>query len=192
MFTEARMSRSLCLPHFGQIHSRSLSFNSLLTYPHIHVLELASKRPIRIRLRPYHSHLYSSCRKNSLHETDDMDFARRWFFNIPFTFKSSMIIVWFSRTIFDVTWCRKLLRWLETFSYCLARIFLARSLRLEPFFVFENLLCNTFSLASDFSRYLGLAYTSPFEQTAKSFIPTSIPIDVSYLTAGFPGLNRMK
>lgn len=80
------------------------------------------------------------------------------------------------------------MRWLETFSYCLARIFLARSLRLEPFFVFENLLCNTFSLASDFSRYLGLAYTSPFEQTAKSFIPTSIPIDVSYLTAGFTGI----
>ena len=36
---------------------------------------------------------------------------------------------------------------------------------------------------------MGLAYTSPFEQTAKSFIPTSIPIDVSYLTAGFTGIS---
>ena len=50
---------------------------------------------------PYQIALYSSISKNFAQETLAMDFASLWFRIIPFTFKSSMQMVWFSRTAQD-------------------------------------------------------------------------------------------
>ena len=116
MFIAANKSLSFNWLQLGHVHSRCDNFSSWFTYPQVHILELGSNLPIFRRFLPFHSHLYCNCLKNSFQLADDMCFARLWFFNIPFTFKSSMIIVWFSRTILDVTWCMKFLRQFVTFS----------------------------------------------------------------------------
>ncbi len=60
------MSRSWCVPQLGQSHSRI--FNGILSTmcPQLpHRFELGNHRSILIKVRPYHSHLYSSCLTNS-------------------------------------------------------------------------------------------------------------------------------
>ena len=59
---------------------------------------------------PYHAALYSSIRKNFPHEAPAMDLASLWLRTIPQIFRSSMQIVWFSRTSMEDCFCRKSFR----------------------------------------------------------------------------------
>ena len=53
---------------------------------------------------------YSSILKNFAQETLAMDFASLWFRIIPFTLRSSIQMVWFSRTSIVDCFCRKSFR----------------------------------------------------------------------------------
>ena len=56
---------------------------------------------------PYQTALYSSILKNFAQETLAMDLASLWLRSIPFTFRSSIQMVWFSRTSSVDCFCRK-------------------------------------------------------------------------------------
>src|SRR5665811_923782 len=61
------------------------------------------------------------------------------------------------------------------FSWIFERYCLALLRLLEPLTFFDTRFCKHFILLREFLRYFGFATFSPFERTAKSFIPTSIP-----------------
>ena len=66
IFKAAFTSRSWLTPHWGQSHSRMLRSNLRTMCPQSkHRLELGNHRSVLIKVRPYQSHLYSSCLTNS-------------------------------------------------------------------------------------------------------------------------------
>ena len=66
IFFAALISRSWCAPQLRQSHSRIFNGNLETMCPHSkHRLELGNHRSILIKVRPYQSHLYSSCLTNS-------------------------------------------------------------------------------------------------------------------------------
>src|SRR3990172_12742373 len=71
--------------------------------------------------------------------------------------------------------CRKSALWLATLRCCLASLNVAFLLLLEPLIFLLSLLCESFNLFSDLSKYLGLAITSLLDKVAKFSSPTSIP-----------------
>ena len=99
--------------HAGHSHFRTARFftNGFLYPQQLHVWLLGYIVGTFITDEPYHSALYSSIEKNFDHETLAMDFASLWFLIIPFTFKSSIQMVWFSRTNIDDCFCKKSFRW---------------------------------------------------------------------------------
>src|SRR5690606_359658 len=107
MFLAASRSRSWTSPQEGHFHVRSFRVRFLFTRPQVHMREDGSNLPMRIRFFPLHSHLYSNCRKNSLHATEEMPLARQWFFSIPATFKSSITMLSWFLTSFEVSLWRK-------------------------------------------------------------------------------------
>jgi hypothetical protein len=99
MFLLALISRSCRVPHLGQSHSRTLNGSLSTICPQLpHRLELGNHRSILTRVRPYQSHLYSSCLTNSPQLASLIARASFRFLTIFFTAKSSTAIVWFSRT----------------------------------------------------------------------------------------------
>ena len=113
---------------------------------------------------------------------------------IPFTFKSSIQIVWFSRISLVVTLCKKSFLWLATCSWSNCSFNFCFSAFLDngsPFFfdlIFlekERWILANFNC--DLTKCLGLAISSPSLVTANDLIPTSIPIAVSFLISGLLG-----
>ena len=110
---------------------------------------------------PYQTALYSSISKNFAHETLAMDFASLWFRIIPFTCRSSMQMVWFSRTSIVDCFCRKSFLWFVTFS-CTRATRIRCLLRLwEPFCFRESLRCSLTSFCIARSRYFGFDTVFP-------------------------------
>src|SRR4028119_735090 len=99
IFCAALISRSWCAAQCGQSHSRIFNGSFSTMYPQLpHRLELGNHRSILTSVRPYPSHLYSSCLTNSPQLASLIERASFRFFIIFFTAKSSTAIVWFSRT----------------------------------------------------------------------------------------------
>ncbi len=106
---------------------------------------------------PYQIALYSSISKNFAQETLAMDFASLWFRIIPFTFKSSMQMVWFrapaaltvSAGNHSFDWL--LLMYSGYFDPLLLPVFRFR----------ESLRCSLMSFRIERSRYLGFDTVFP-------------------------------
>jgi len=104
MFRAAFTSRSRVAP---QPHIQRRTFSGIVsrTLPQTeHSLEEGNQRSTAITSRPYHLALYSSRLRNSDHAASDIARARLPLRSIPETFKSSITIVWFSRTSRVVIW----------------------------------------------------------------------------------------
>ena len=163
MLMLALQSRLCLVWHTG--HTQFLTdrfFTIGFWYPHSeHVWELGYIVGTLITSFPYHVALYWSISKNLDQETLAMERASLWLRIIPFTFKSSMQMVWFSRTSMVDVFCKKSFRWLVTFSWtfatrtrCLLRFF-------EPVCFLESLRCSLTSFFAVFSRYLGFDTVVP-------------------------------
>lgn len=88
-------------------------------------------------------------------------FASLWFRIIPFTCRSSMQMVWFSRTSIVDCFCRKSFLWFVTFS-CTRATRIRCLLRLwEPFCFRESLRCSLTSFCIARSRYFGFDTVFP-------------------------------
>ena len=134
MLIAAFTSRSCSVPHSGHTHDLTLSGMRPILWPHsLQVLLVGSNLPHLSRWTPYHSHLYSSILKNSDHDTSEMDLASLWFPSIPFTFRSSTAIAWFSRISLVLNSCRNALLSHVSFSYSWASLRLVALYLLEPF-----------------------------------------------------------
>ena len=97
IFLAAFTSLSWVVPHSGHVYDLSSSVSPSYLYPQtLHVLELGYHRSMTDSVLPYHDALYSSRRRHSPRFTSDRDFARLWFFIMPFTFRSSMQMTWLS------------------------------------------------------------------------------------------------
>lgn len=170
MLIAAFKSRSTMAPQ-AQVHDLSARLRSLLTTPQQeHVLELGSKRPIRSKLTPYHSDLYSSISTNIPHPASLIARAKVWFLTMFLTANVSIAIDWFSLINEVETLCRKSLRWLATFSCMAATFFLVR-FPLNR----DARLCMYLSFNSDLLKWRGLSITCPSEVTRKDLRPRSMP-----------------
>jgi hypothetical protein len=106
MFFAAFTSRSWVVPQ-SHVHSRTLSGILSCKVPQTeHSLEEGNQRSIAITSRPYHRALYSSMLRNSDQAASLMARARLPFFTMFRTARSSITIVWFSRTSRVVSLCR--------------------------------------------------------------------------------------
>ena len=191
MFPAAKTSRSCSAPHVHS-HVRSDNFSSWFIIPQtLQVRLLGSNLPIFRRFFPLHSHLYSSCLKNSLHETSEIACAKQWFFMSPAMFKSSTAILstWFSLVSRCVNLCRKSFRLLLIFSWNFATFKTAFFLFELPFFFLLARRCSTFNRESSFLRCFGFSTFSPVDSVQKSLIPTSMPIVPASVITGFPGIS---
>jgi hypothetical protein len=99
------------------------------------------------------------------------------FLTIPDVFTYSKIIVWFSRTIFLDSFCKKSVRVSLILAWILATRFLAFSLLLLPFFFLQRFLCAFFNRFNRFFKGFGASIFSPVERVANVAIPKSIPTD---------------
>lgn len=139
MFLAALTSRSRTDPH-SQVHSLMLSGSFDFTLPQSeHVLDDGKNLSQTWNSRPYHPALYSNIVRNSRHPCSEILRDRQRFFIIPFVFKSSIPITWFSLTsLVDRLW-RKSLRAFEIFSWTRATLIRALFLFFDPFFLRERL-----------------------------------------------------
>jgi hypothetical protein len=111
IFRLALISRSWCVPQFGQSHSLILNSNLSTICPQLpQRLELGNHRSIFTKVRPYHLALYSSCLTISPHAASLITRASLGFLTMFLTAKSSTTIVWFSRISRIVSLCRWSLR----------------------------------------------------------------------------------
>ena len=92
MFFPALMSRSIPMVlQLGQSQLRIFKGSFSTTKPQwLYRLLLGKNRSILTSFRPYHWHLYSSCRKNSPQAASDIDLASLRFFTMFLTPKSSV------------------------------------------------------------------------------------------------------
>ena len=151
IFLAAFSSRSWCVAQLRQI-SFLIERSSL---PHLnphseHTWLVGSHLSITLKSRPYLSHLASVRVRNSYHPCQLIALARRRFFTIPDTFKSSKITVWFSLTILVDSLCRKSVRLSVILLCCLAIRIRVLFRRLESFCWRANLRCNFLILWSGF------------------------------------------
>ena len=79
----------------------------------------------------------------------------------PFTFRSSIQMVWFSRTSIVDCFCRKSFRWLAIFSCTLATLSRCFPRLWESFCFRESLRCSLMSFRMERSRYLGFDTVFP-------------------------------
>lgn len=154
MFFAAFTSRSWCSPHCGQVHSlRFKFFTSLCWYPQFEHNWLDGKvLPTYTIFLPHHFALYSSIPTNFDQLTSAMLLAKRWFFIIPRTRKSSKQITWFSRISLADSLCRKSFRQLTIFSWSSAVLSLALFHRLPPFCLRDNIRCQRINFFFVFSK----------------------------------------
>ena len=92
ILTAALISRSWCSPQAGHVHSLTeRSFVPGHCLPHLEQsCEEGKNRSIKTICFPYQLDLYSSWRRNSLHDASEIAFASLWFFTIFFGDRSSM------------------------------------------------------------------------------------------------------
>ena len=99
--------------------------------------------------------------KKLAQDTLEIDLASLWLRSIPFICRSSMQIVWFSRTSMVDCFCRKSFRWLVIFSWTRATCIRCLLRLLDPFCFRESFRCSRISFLADFSRYFGLETVLP-------------------------------
>src|SRR6266567_1270909 len=93
------MSRSRTVRHSGQWKMRSPNGIDARIYPQFeHVLLLGSHRSTAITVRPWLLALYSSIDRNADHDASWIARARLWLRTMFATARSSITIVWLSRT----------------------------------------------------------------------------------------------
>lgn len=179
MLCAALRSRSWTTPHLGQVHSLILNGNLSIMWPQFpQSLELGNQRSILTRVRPYHWHLYSSCLVNSPQAASEILRARLWFLTIFLTGKSSTAIVWFSRTKWVVSLCRKspLASLIDAWIRATSRHAFSRFR--EPFYRRERVFWACLNRLYLRLNCLGLTVFSPSLVTIKLVIPASIPMDL--------------
>ena len=110
----ALVSLSCIVWHPGHSHLRTARFftNGFLYPQQEHVWLLGQNVGTLMMPFPYHAALYINISKNLDHETEPICCASLWLRNIFLTFKSSMQIVWFSRTNIVDCFCKKSFLWL--------------------------------------------------------------------------------
>src|SRR5262249_60733056 len=96
-------SRSWVVPH-RHVHDRTCSGIFSASAPQAeHSLEDGNQQSTAITSRPYQVALYSSMVRNCRQAASEMARARLWFLAMFRTVRSSITIVWFSRTSRVVT-----------------------------------------------------------------------------------------
>ena len=173
----AFISRSWTDPHSGHVHSRTLSgiFATVCPQQEQRLL-LGYHRSMPIKVRPYHSDLYSSCRTNSDQPASLIDFARQRFFCMLLTARLSMAITWFSFINRVESLCRKSLRESAVLACSFATLSRALARFAEPFIFLAKRRCRIASRASLARNLFGAAIFSPVERMAKWDRPRSMPI----------------
>lgn len=115
MFIAAFRSRSIVRPQLSHVYVRSARESLAFTLPHFeHVLLLRYQRSTTCSRAPVLAVLYSNCRRNSPKAASLTDLARWWFFTMPATFKSSMLMSEYLRDSHVVSLCNASLRWFAT------------------------------------------------------------------------------
>ena len=168
-------------PHASQRYTRSDRDSLAFTAPHVeHVLLDGYHLSITRNAAPVRAVLYSSWRRNSPREASLTLRARRWFFTMPATFRSSMhttlyvlaimvvaLLIASARTLATRA-CRRATR-----SWAFLRRALPLVLRLNACWAFRR----AFSLVF---RARGLGITVPSESVARFFTPRSTPTAPSF------------
>ena len=122
-----------------------------------------------------------------------MLWARQWLASTPRTFRSSVAIVWFSRTRRVLILCRKSLRMSEIFWWIFARRKRALCLFFEPLLLRESAFCARFNCAILRRSGRGAVDLLPSEVVAKAVSLRSIPIAfVAGGTAGKPAVSDLE
>ena len=119
MFSPALISLSCTAWQARHFQRRTVRFfTSGFLYPqHEHVWLLGYMVGTLMISFPYQEALYSSMEKKLAQDTLESDLASLWLRSIPFICRSSMQIVWFSRTSMVDCFCRKSFRWLVIFPW---------------------------------------------------------------------------
>jgi hypothetical protein len=151
IFLAAFPSLSWCVPQLMQTTSRTERSN----FPHLkshseQTWLVGSHLLITLKSRPNLSHLASQRTRNWYHPCPLIALAKRRFFTIPDTFKSSKTTVWFSLTILVDNLCRKSARVSAILLYWRAIRIRVLFLRLESCRWRANFLCNFLILRSGF------------------------------------------
>ena len=135
-------------PQAEQFQKRTASGRESATAPQAeHCLLDGNQRSIRTNVRPYHSLLYCNWRTNSPQLESPIAPASAWFVIMPRTFKSSTVIVWFSRIRRVESWCRSSRRISVIFWWILAtRSFALLRLR-DPFCFLDSAFWARFNCA---------------------------------------------
>ncbi len=177
MLTAALRSRSWLAPQTGHVHARTESGSSSRTCPqHEHIFEDGYQRLTFTKRRPCQAHLYSSWRAISDMEASATDLARRRFFSIPLTSRSSTAMAWLSRTASVVALWMASFLWFAIRSWMRATFLFCFRLLAEPFRLRDRRLCSRASFLSPLASALGFAILMPSERVARSFTPASTPI----------------
>ena len=153
MFIAAFKSRSIARPQLSQRYVRSLRESLAFTLPQPeHVLLLRYQRSTTCSRAPVRTVLHSSWRRNSPKAASLTDLARWWFFTMPATFKSSMLMSEYLRDSHVVSLCIASSRWFATWAWRRATFALALARRFEPLIFRLSACWARFSFRSDFRR----------------------------------------
>ncbi len=176
MLIAALTSRSWVVPQ-SHVHSRTFSGILPCRVPQAeHSLDDGNHRSTTTRSRPYQSALYSSMDRSSVQLASEMARARVRFLSMFRTVRSSITIVWFSRTSRVVSLCRKSLRRSAIFAYTrptLSRAF-ARFAP-SPLALRERYRCALARRSRSLRSCRGLVIFSPVESVTRLVIPASMP-----------------